>query len=626
MNRRHFHRLPTPPAPLNQTSVGQLLLILLPLLFSLIYALPNGYGEIPALQVRARSGELTPAVFQETVQKQLAAEQLIPHKIQRQGETLLLHWPDRESQRQANELLNAKFSDRYITALTLIPALPNWLARLGAHPMLLGLDLRGGVRLLLAIDTPTLLQQQQQQLPAQLRATLRSQSLSFRQVTQQGSTALLRFSSEQSCQQAYKSLVQHYPTLNVKHLSELALQATLSDPYQQQLAEQTMQRTLTILRKRIDELGVSGAIIQQQGNQRISVELPGVQDSARAKQILGATARLQFHLVNSAAPLADNAALPSDSERYYQRDGHPIVLYKQTVISGEHITHAEANLDEYGRAYVAISLDSLGGQQLYQATEKAVGELMAALLIDYRSTANTDHQQPSPLKKHQEVISSARIQSRLGQQFQITGVGSLSEARNLALLLRSGTLNAPLQIVEERVVGPSLGKKSIQQGLRACAWGLLASLLFMLCYYRFCGIIASIALIANIIMLIASLSLLPGTTLTLPSIAGIVLTVGMAVDANVLIFERIKEELRHGKSVQQAIDQGYRNAFSSILDANLTTLITAILLYVIGSGPVRGFAVTLTLGLGTSLFTAILLTRAIMNRCYGGKPLTTLSI
>jgi preprotein translocase subunit SecD len=611
--------------PLNKISGWQLLLVLLPLLLGLIYALPNWYGETPALQISSRSGEGLTTTFIEQVQHQLKLQQLSPKQLQLQGKTLQLSWSDLESQRRAHELLSHQLGERYIAALTLLPATPVWLSRLGAQPMKLGLDLRGGVRLLLAVDTDSILQQQQKQLTDRLRTTLRSQQLQYRRAIPDREGTLLSFSETQRCQEAKKILTTQYPELLFKEQTDNTLYATFSASQRQAFTQQATQRNLTILRKRINELGVVEAVVQQQGSQRIVVELPGIQDSTRAKQILGATALLEFRLVNQQMT-PQTTPLPADTERHYRADGHSVALFKTVVLSGERITQATAQLDTYGRPQVHIELDSLGGEQLYAVTKQSIGKQMATLLTEYRPQLSTEATQQPLLKKHQSVINVAQIEDRLGRQFRISGVGTLTEARNLALLLRSGTLSAPLQIIEERVIGPSLGKQNIHQGLQACGWGLAVSLLFLVCYYRYCGVIASVALLGNLLLLLASLSLLPGVTLTLPGIAGIVLTVGMAVDANVLIFERIKEEMRLGRTVQQSIDQGFHNAFSSICDANVTTLITALLLYAIGTGPIKGFAITLSIGLATSTFTAIVVTRAMINRLYGGKPLSTLSI
>jgi preprotein translocase subunit SecD len=611
--------------PLNKISGWQLLLVLMPLLLGLLYALPNWYGEIPALQISTRSGEGLTTTFINQVEQQLKTHQLPPKQLQLQGKSLLLSWPDLESQRQAHELLSPQLGERYIAALILLPATPAWLSRIGAQPMKLGLDLRGGVRLLLAVDTDSVLQQQYKQLAEHLRTTLRSQPLHNRRVLPDRGGILLSFLDPQSCQQAKKILTNEHSEVLLKECPDHALYATFSEPQRQAMIQQATQQNLKILRKRIHELGVVEAVVQQQGSQRLVVELPGIQDSTRAKQILGSTASLEFRLVNQQV-LPQTAPLPVDTERHYQQDGQPIALFKTVVLSGERMTHAAAHLDETGRPQVDIELDSLGGERLSNSTRQAIGKLMATLLIEYRPQPSTETDQQPRLNKHQVVISVAQIQNQLGQRFRISGIGTLTEARNLALLLRSGSLSAPLQIIEERVIGPSLGKKNIRQGLQASGWGLVASLLFMIGYYRSCGVIASVALLGNLLLLLASLSLLPGATLTLPGIAGVVLTVGMAVDANVLIFERIKEELHLGRTVQQAIDQGFHNAFSSICDANVTTLITALLLYAIGTGPIKGFAMTLSIGLATSMFTAIVVTRAMINRWYGGKPLSTLSI
>lgn len=358
------------------------------------------------------------------------------------------------------------------------------------------------------------------------------------------------------------------------------------------------------------------------------VELPGVQDTARAKEILGATATLEFREVDSSADLAAAAAgrVPAGSEIKMTRDGRPAVLKKRVILAGSHITDATSSADEYGRPQVNISLDTEGGSKMTAFSRNNVGKLMATVFTEYKDSGNRSSEGKVILEKHEEVINQATIQTALGRDFRITGIDSQSEAHNLALLLRAGALIAPISIVEERTIGPSMGQQNIDMGIQACIWGMVAVMLFTLLYYRGFGLIANLALMMNLVLIIGVMSMIPGATMTLPGIAGIVLTVGMAVDANVLIFERIREELRDGRSPQHAIQQGYANAFSTIADANITTLMTAIILFAVGTGAIKGFAVTLSIGILTSMFTAIVGTRAVVNLVYGGKRVDKLSI
>lgn len=392
--------------------------------------------------------------------------------------------------------------------------------------------------------------------------------------------------------------------------------------------ESAIEQNIAILRKRVAELGVTEAIVQRQGAERIVVELPGIQDTARAKEILGATATLEFRMVNTSADASAVARgrVSADSEIKYNRDGQPVVLFRRTILGGEHITDASSGVDEMGMPQVNISLDSEGGDLMSNATRTAIGKPMATLYTEYKDSGKKDANGKVILEKHEEVVNVATIQARLGTSFRISGIDSPAEAQNLSVLLRAGALIAPIQIVEERTVGPSLGLQNVKQGLEASFWGLLIIILFMTVYYRKFGLIANVALITNVVLTIGLMSLLPGATLSMPGIAGIALAMGMAVDANVLIFERIKEEIRNGRTVQQAIHEGCNGAFTSIFDANLTTILTSMILYAVGSGPVKGFAITLSLGVAISMFTAITVTRAIVNFLYGGKRIDKLSI
>jgi preprotein translocase subunit SecD len=436
------------------------------------------------------------------------------------------------------------------------------------------------------------------------------------------------FRDGQSRDQAVSYLAPRHRDLVINSTGDNALRAVMADTRLREAREYAVQQNITILRNRVNQLGVAEPLVQRQGADRIVVELPGIQDTARAKEILGATATLEFRLVNTAVDrsAAASGRVPGDSEVKYTRDGQPVVLYKRVILTGDHITDSTSSADEYNRPQVNISLDSTGGNNMSNFTKDNIGKPMATLFVEYKDSGKKDANGRTILVKQEEVINVATIQSRLGNSFRITGIDNPNEARQLSLLLRAGALIAPIQIVEERTIGPTLGMQNITQGLRACLWGLVASILFMVVWYRKFGLIATTALVANLVMIVGIMSLLPGATLTMPGIAGIVLTLAVAVDANVLINERIKEELKNGRTVQQAIHEGYKGAFSSIVDANITTLITAIILYAVGTGSIKGFAITTAIGVATSMFTSIVGTRAIVNLIYGGKRISKLSI
>ena len=392
--------------------------------------------------------------------------------------------------------------------------------------------------------------------------------------------------------------------------------------------EYALQQNITIIRNRVNELGVAEPLVQRQGQKHIVIELPGVQDTAKAKEILNATATIEFRLVDTDGDLgaALNGRVPGSSQLLKERNGQPVLLKKRVMLTGDHIVDAGSSFDEYSRPQVNITLDSAGGSKMSNGTKNSIGKPMATVFIEYKPTDRVDSEGNTVFEKVEEVISVATIQARLGKTFRITGAGSQAEAHNLALLLRAGALIAPIQIVEERTVGPTLGAENVQLGFQAIMMGFGLVFLFMLIYYRAFGVVANLALGANLVLIIGVMSMIPGATLTLPGMAGIVLTVGMAVDANVLIFERIREEMRAGKSVQQSIHQGYDAAFSTIIDANITTLIAALILFAVGTGPIKGFAVTLSIGILTSMFTAVVGTRTVVNAVWGGKRLDKLSI
>ncbi|OBX06604.1 preprotein translocase subunit SecD [Gallibacterium genomosp. 3] len=594
----------------------------------ILYALPNIYGEDPAVQISGTRGQLATEQTLTDVRQVLDQNKLPTKSIILENGSILAKFNSTDEQLLAKDKILEKLGNNYSVALNLAPATPAWLTDIGAGPMKLGLDLRGGVRFLMEVDLKSVLAKQQEQLQDNLRTELRKEKFVYKALQSTDNYAtVITLADTISPDDVVRVLKRKHPNWDIVANGQ-NVTLTLSETELSRLRTSAVEQNITILRKRVNELGVAEPVVQQQGADRIVVELPGVQDTARAKEILGATATLEFRMVNQTANVAaaENGMVPSDSELQHDRNGRPVVVYRKTILGGEHITDANSGNDEYGRPQVNISLDSEGGNIMSEATKTAIGKPMATVYSEYKDSGEKDANGKAILTKHEEVINVATIQSRLGNTFRITGIDSPAEAQNLSVLLRSGALIAPIQIVEERTIGPSLGAQNIEQGLQASIWGLAVVVLFMVVYYRKFGIIANIALLANIVILVGLMSLIPGATLSMPGIAGIVLSVGMSVDANVLIFERIKEELRNGRSVQQAINEGYSGAFSSIFDANLTTILTAVILYAAGSGPVKGFAITLSLGVAISMFTAITGTRAIVNFLYGGKRVSKLSI
>ncbi|WP_233143351.1 protein translocase subunit SecD [Aggregatibacter actinomycetemcomitans] len=615
---------------LNRYPLWKNLMVIFVVAIGILYALPNLYGEDPAVQISGTRGQEANSAVLSDVQSVLKDNNLTTKSIVFESGSILVRFNNTDTQLLAKDKITEKLGTNYSVALNLAPATPKWLSSIGGNPMKWGLDLRGGVRFLMEVDMNSALSKRQEQLQDSLRTELRKEKYQYSAIKSidNFSTGVTLTNSEQ-LSDVQRYLRKQHPNLDVSVTSENTLSLGLSDSVLNEARESAIEQNLSILRKRVTELGVAEAVIQRQGAERIVVELPGVQDTARAKEILGATATLEFRIVNASANLeaAARGMVPSDSEVKYDRNNRPVVLYKRAVLGGEHITNASSGVDQNtSLPQVSVTLDSEGGEIMSQTTRLNLKKPMATLYVEYKDSGKKDENGKTILQKHEEVINVATIQGRFGSQFQITGIDSPAEAQNLAVLLRSGALIAPIQIVEERTIGPSLGAQNVEQGLQASFWGLMIVVAFMVIYYRKFGIIANIALIANIVLLVGLISLLPGATLTMPGIAGIVLAVGMSVDANVLIFERIKEEIRNGRPIQQAINEGYSGAFSSIFDANLTTILTAVALYAVGTGPIKGFAITLSLGIAISMFTAITGTRAIVNFLYGGKRIDKLSI
>ncbi len=594
------------------------------------YAVPNLFGEDHAVQVVGTRGADVTVTTQTQINDLLQSKGIGVKRSELENGQLLVRVNNAEQQLLAKEAIAEALGDKFSVALNLAPATPAWLESLGGSPMKLGLDLRGGVHFLMEVDMGEAIRKMEEAKIADFRSQLREEGIRYSGVKATAKGIEIKFRDAENLAKAESFLKSRSNDMVFSDASEgsnFALMATMSEVYLKQVKEDALSQNITTIRNRVNELGVAEPVVQRQGAERIIVELPGVQDTARAKEILGATASIEFHMVDEKADMnaAQSGRVPPGSEVYPRREGGIAVLKKEVMLTGDHITGAQPSFDQYSRPQVSISLDAKGGSIFSNVTKDNIGKPMATLFIEYKDSGKRNPDGSVKMDKIEEVISVATIQARLGRNFVITGL-SHGEAQNLALLLRAGALIAPVSIVEERTIGPSLGAENIENGMQAMLWGMAVVLIFMLIYYRAFGVIANLALCANLIMVVGVMSMIPGAVLTLPGIAGMVLTVGMAVDGNVLIYERIREELRAGRSVQQAIHEGYGNAFSTIADANITTFITALILFAVGSGAIKGFAVTLMIGIATSMFTAIVGTRAIVNAMWGGKRVKKLSI
>jgi preprotein translocase subunit SecD len=604
-------------------------MLIVVLAIGLLYALPNLYGEDPAVQLTGVRGAAASEQTLIQVENTLKQEKITAKSVALEEGAILARFDSTDTQLRAREALMSVLGDNYVVALNLAPATPRWMSAISANPMKLGLDLRGGVHFLMEVDMDTALGKLQEQNIDGLRSDLRDKGIAYTNVRKADNYGVdIVFRDAASRDSARDYLSSRHRDLVFSTQGSNTLRAVMSDARLSEAREYAVQQNITILRNRVNQLGVAEPLVQRQGADRIVVELPGIQDTARAKEILGATATLEFRLVNTNVDSSAAAAgrVPGDSEVKQTREGQPVVLYKRVILTGDHITDSTSSMDEYNQPQVNISLDSAGGNIMSNFTKDNIGKPMATLFVEYKDSGKKDANGRAVLVKEEEVINVANIQSRLGNSFRITGISNPNEARQLSLLLRAGALIAPIQIVEERTIGPTLGLENIKQGLEACLAGLVVSIIFMLFFYKKFGLIATSALLANLVLIVGIMSLLPGATLTMPGIAGIVLTLAVAVDANVLINERIKEEISNGRTIQQAIDEGYKGAFSSIFDANITTLIKVIILYAVGTGAIKGFAITTGIGVATSMFTAIVGTRAIVNLLYGGKRINKLSI
>ncbi len=620
---------------LNKYPLWKYLLVLLLVLVGFFYAAPNLYAPDPALQITGESS--SQQIDDKILSRALKAleEANIEHfgeEIDSSGRNALIRLGDADKQLVAQARVSRVLGDGFIVALNLAPTTPSWLSDYGAQPMKLGLDLSGGVHFKLEVDVDSAVERRMEFYTNSIKKVLREQRLRGLVSLSKEGRVEMRFKTEEIREKARTAVSDQYPELSLDRTDaekSWNLAAFMSEQAKAEIADYAVSQNLTTLRNRVNELGVSEPLVQRQGKNRIVVELPGIQDTAEAKRILGKVANLEFRLV------ASLDAPSSDKQRYEYRSadraGATEWLERSVILTGERVSNAQASFDQNGRPNVQISLDSEGGTMMSRATRNNIKRRMGVLFIErkYRTRYETQPDGSEIAVKipydEKKLLTAPVIQSALGAQFQITGLDNPMMASELALMLRAGALAAPISFVEERTVGPSLGAENIRQGVKSVQYGLALVVLFMVVYYRVFGVAAVIALSTNLVLLIAVMSIM-GATLTLPGIAGIVLTVGMAVDANVLIFSRIREEIVNGLSPQMAIHAGFERAVATILDANITTLIVAIILYAVGTGPIKGFAVTLSVGIITSMFTAIMGTRALVNLFYGGRRIKKLSI
>ncbi|KXJ43587.1 MAG: preprotein translocase subunit SecD [Alcanivorax sp. Nap_24] len=595
-----------------------------------LYALPNLYPDVPAIQISANdAGGQVPVPVRDRVLGALD-DAGIEHG---EGETVNNSWMVRlestDAQLRARERISSMLGEEYVVALNLAPTTPDWLRAVGASPMNLGLDLRGGVHFLLQVDMATVIEQRMDAWSGQAKLTLRNEGIRYRSVDIEGQKLVITLDDQIAADAARAPLRTALPEFTLDQSEERPrLTLTLNQSTLDELRDYAVDQNRTALNNRVNELGVGNAVVQRQGADRIVVQLPGVQDASQARRILGRTATLEFRLVADqySSSRASTGIAPPGTEifPFKSQNDRPVILEKSKIATGDQVTNAQMGFDQQsGTPQVNVELDSTGARSMQRVTSKNVGNPMSVLFIETKTVMKTvegedgERRQVPESTTDQYVINVATIQDTLGSRFRITGLDSPAEASELALLLRAGSLAAPVTIVEERTIGPSLGQENIEAGLKSMALGMALVLLFMVIWYKVFGLFANVALLGNLVIIVGVMSLIPGATLTLPGIAGIVLTVGMAVDANVLIYERIREELRNGRRPREAIEEGYGRAFTTILDANITTMIVAVILFSAGTGSVQGFAVTLFIGILSSMFTAIIGTRALVEMTYG---------
>ena len=605
-------------------------LIVFFLFISTLYAIPNLYGSDLAIQITGTGDYVVQEKDLKSINETLSENSVDYKSAIIENNNVLIRFSDSKSQLTSKALLKDSLNRNYVVALNLAPSIPQWLSSLGGRAMSLGLDLRGGVHFLLEVDMNAVTAMAMDRYYNELRTTLREDKL-YKKIRKDEGILVVSFKTEELKNEAKKLIKSDLPDLIIAEGSEQALELGLEISSSAQAAAKlsALKQNITTLRNRVNELGVAEPIIQQQGTERIVVQLPGVQDTARAKEILGAVATIEFRMVdekNDEQTAIQSGKTPAGSKIYKFKDGRPLLLKTNVITTGENIVDASSSMDENNQPSVSIVLDSSGGRSMLDTTKEFIGYRMAVVFIENKvETVLEDGIAVKKRSKTQDIINAATIQGTFSNRFQITGLDSSREATNLALLLRAGSLSAPVEIIEERTIGPSLGADNIQKGLISVLVGFALVLVFMGWRYRVFGLVANLALTINLITIVSILSLIQAT-LTLPGIAGIVLTVGMAVDANVLIFERVKEELKATKNIQKAISAGYEKALLTIADANITTLIASIVLFSFGTGAIKGFAVTLSIGIITSMFTAIIVSRAVINIIYGGKKIEELAI
>ena len=618
---------------MNRYPLWKNLLILGVILVGILFALPNLFSQNPSIEVTgARGAAVTDAGVAE-IEAALENAEVEHQAIERlEGGKLLVRFATSGDQLRGQEAIEETLSDRYNSALTLAPDLPGFLRALGIQPAFLGLDLRGGIHVLIDVDMEAAVNQALERYTGDIRILLRKEKVRYLTVTKDRGQVVLKFRDAEIRDRAEALIGTEFRELALEagdNGSVFFVYGSLSPTDELAVKRFAMQQNITTLRNRVNALGVAEPIIQQQGERRIVVQLPGARDPGRLKEILGATATLEYRLVDTGHSVQDavDGRVPVTSKLYRERDGRSVLLLRRVIVTGDQIMDAAAGFDQRsGQPAVFVSLDGQGARRMRNVTTENVGKPMAVVFIENRTVTRLVDGKPVKRKvRTEEVISVANILEPFGRRFQTTGLDSSNEAHNLALLLRAGALAAPIEIVEERTIGPSLGQDNIDQGVRSVIIGFILVVLFMAGYYRVFGLVADLVLLVNLVLIVAVLSLLQAT-LTLPGIAGIVLTVGMAVDANVLIFERIREEIRNGSSPQASIHAGYEKALSTIVDANITTLIAAVVLFSFGTGSIKGFAVTLFIGIVTSMFTTILGSRALINLIYGGRRVGRLAI
>ena len=637
--------MPRVPPVINTYPLWKNLLVAAVIAIGFFYALPNLFGEDPAVQIAGSGGR---ELDEQTVERLRAHldERQLPGRYELEDGQLLIRFDTTQQQLLARDSAARLLGEDYVCALNLAPATPQWMRELGMQPLKLGLDLRGGVHFLMEIDMDAALSRLKTQLVSDFRAALREADIRLSGARVEGDSVVVTFRDAEAAERGFALLRREQRGLvftQGEHEGRPVVRAQLTEERLRELRTAAVEQNITIIRNRVNELGVAEPLVQRQGAERVVVELPGIQDTARAKEILGATATLEFRLADNQTDMQAvlSGRIPAGLELLHDRSGYPVVVERRVVLTGDHIVDASSSSDENGRPQVNISLDARGGSLMSDFTRDHVGRQMATNFIEYKPAAEPQDRpaetreqaaqtreqaagtQPDGarprLRRVEQVINVATIQSRFGANFRITGLDSPREAHNLALLLRAGALIAPVQIVEERTIGPSLGQQNIDRGLRAMLYGFAVLVLFMVLYYKAFGLVADLALIFNLVLIVGVMSMVPGATMTMPGIAGVVLTMGMATDANVLIYERIREELRAGRPVQQAIHLGYERAFSTIADANITTFITALILFLVGTGTIKGFALVLMIGIASSMFTAVTACRAVVNLIWGGR-------